>query len=462
MMLKRLAVFALFLIACGLLGRAFWMYRENAWLCSVFQRGFSTFQPLYARSRPLDFADAAILQRLYIASAIISGSLIMLMVLAHRRCSPWLAVPLAATAAIAINASVAHIPAGNASFVSPYARTTLEYFGDVSAVGDSPLMFIRTYPAISPTLSHHAGTHPPGGVMFLWAVSRLIGESIDVAAWASTVFGALAIIPTHWLARQWIGSRRAGRLLPIYVVTPSLVLFGATSMDIVFFTFAAISLATMTWAMRRLSVTRVLIAGVCFWLATFMTFAVIALPVLCLSYVAVTAIRRPRRAGRMFVRLALVGVAFIATQAIAEMALGYDLLMTADAAMYRDLRGVRYLGYESIDLWQRISIANGSAFLFGTGIALSAACVVGFFVLPMTRPVLVSSASRLAVALPICVLVLSTCTLFTFETERVWLCIVPAMLCVAASLRGMILWIALVILLAVQSVLTECYAYTHW
>jgi hypothetical protein len=329
-------------------------------------------------------------------------------------------------------------------------------------VNDAPGQFITNYPSISTSLSHHAGTHPPGGVLFLWLGTKLFGEGVDAGAWWSVCFGALGIVPTYWLARMVLGSLRSRRVLPLYLVTPSLVIFGATSMDIVFFAFAMWALAAMFWAMLRLSILRILLAGGLLWLAAFMSFAVITLPILAGFYALAHAIRDPRKAMKLLGRLALVGLAFICFEAVAEFVLGYDFLLVADAAMKRDFRGMRVTGYESLEIWKVYSTANLAAFAFGSGLALSAATVVGAITLPIGRPLFRRRVSCLALATPACIVAISISTLFTLETERVWLSIVPAMLVVAAGLRGWTIWFLLIGLLGVQTFLTECTLYTHW
>lgn len=457
----RVLRFALFLVAFGLLA---WLWGEYGSLSSItyyLRRRLGDALPIYAQTLPADLGDPDVIRRLGIALLITFASVATCIVAAALRWRTWICLALACVGAFATNASVAQIR-GERWLTAPYARRGLEYFQDVPRVNDAPLRFISNYPAISPTLSHHAGTHPPGGVLFLWVGSKLFGESIEAAAWWSIGFGALGVVPTYWLARLTIGAARARRVLPLYLVTPSLVLFGATSMDIVFLVFSTAALAGLFWAMRRLTVTRVLVAGGLYWLAAFMTFAVIALPVLAGTFALLTAVRRRRVALRMLGRLALVGLAFVFFEGLAELFLGYDFLQAADAAVRRDHRGMGMTGYENYDLWKGLSLANLAGFAIGTGIALSAGAIASALTLPFQRRMLLRPLPKLALAVPICLVALAVSTLFSLETERVWIGIVPAMLCVSAGTRGGLSGWLLIGLLGVQTFLTECRLYTHW
>src|SRR5206468_12421336 len=90
-------------------------------------------------------------------------------------------------------------------------------------------------------LSHHSQTHPPGPVLFLWAVSKLFGPGLIAASLAAIIATSLAAAPAYWLARDWAGAKGALIAGAMYVLSPSLVLFGATCMDGVFAAFAVMT-----------------------------------------------------------------------------------------------------------------------------------------------------------------------------------------------------------------------------
>lgn len=423
--------------------------------------GFGDALPVYAVQEPVDGSDEEVMSRLGIAVFVLIQCVAVCVYSVVRRWRRSLSIALAVIAAVAINVSVARIRSEYA-FIEPFNRTSLEYFGDVPRVGDDPLEFIRQYPTLSPTLSLHAGTHPPGGVVFLWLAANVCGKSVVSAAWCAIVFGALGMLPTYWLATLTVGLGSARRLLPLYLVSPSLVLYGATSMDVVFLTFATTALAALFWAMSGRGSARIVVAGGLYWLAAFMTFAVISLPLIAGFFALVTMHRQPRSGARKLARLALVGLAFVGFQSFAYVAVGYDFLHVAVVAMERDdvLMGVT--GYESFALWKGYSVSNLAAFCFGSGVALAACCMVNALTVPFRSNVLARGRARIVVAVPLALLSLSVSTLFSLETERVWLNVVPVMLCVAASTRDRLLWGILIGLLGIQTLATECMLYTYW
>src|SRR5262249_10188569 len=162
---------------------------------------------------------------------------------------------------LAVTTSVALIDGGPRELIGPMvSRPHLEYYGAIDQVAD-PLTFLRDYVALCPTLPRHAQVHPPGAVLFVWAASRLLpGGPWGVAA-AIIGTSSLLVVPVFLWARSLGGpgtARRAGALL---VLTPSVVLFSATSMD---GPFAVVLVATMAafWeALRRSSPVLGLLAG---------------------------------------------------------------------------------------------------------------------------------------------------------------------------------------------------------
>ncbi len=461
MKLRLFRVF-LFVLAFVALAYAWGVYESCPILNRWFRRDFFDARPIYAMMQTIDLSEREVASRFFVAIAICLVGVGLSVVAALRRWRAWICMLIAIPACIAINASVAQIRMGHYSLVKPFLRTELEYYGDIDRVNDAPALFISSYAALSPTLALHPGTHPPGGVLFLWLGSKLFGSGVDAAVWWSISFGSLGVLCTYWLAVQVIGSARARRAIPLALLAPNLVLFGATSMDIVFFAFGSAALAAMFWAMKRLSVTRVLVAGALFWMAAFMTFAVVTLPIVAGTFALVSIATHRRRGLKMLGRLALVGLAFVFFQSLAQLLLGYDLFQVKDAAMQRDFDGVRMTGYESLDLWWTVSLANLGAFVFGSGVALSAAVIAGALAIPLDRARLRLPANRLALSLPIALVLLSGSTLFTFETERVWLSAVPALICVTAGIRGWMIWWLALPLLMLQTFLTECTLYTYW
>ena len=131
------------------------------------------------------------------------------------------------------------------ALLEPYTRTSLEYYGDVPRVDEKGLGgFLRDYstPAFFNTLSGHTRTHPPGGVIFLWGVSKIFGYNLVSASLASILFTALTLIPIYRLGTQLYGEKVGRYALALFLITPNFVMFTGTSMDGPFSVFPIFSL----------------------------------------------------------------------------------------------------------------------------------------------------------------------------------------------------------------------------
>ena len=99
-------------------------------------------------------------------------------------------------------------------------------------------------------------THPPGPVLFLWAVRRLFGPGL-VPAWLATVlFTATACYLVYFIARRLEGEAVARASLALFLLTPNVVLFTTTSMDGPFSVFLLLALASFLRAVVDTSVIR--------------------------------------------------------------------------------------------------------------------------------------------------------------------------------------------------------------
>lgn len=463
-------------------------------------------------ARPaVDLLTSPVFDRLLLASLVALVCAVLLATAVARRWWTPVVLLLTVLGVTATNVYVCRITNGDTSVVEPFARHGLEYNTDTQWVRDDPLAFIRDYPQLNQRggISHHAGTHPPGGVLFLYfgkkylasaeppppppvavrqrtTYERLFGGGprpqpvrragdqshektlLDTAVYLAIGVTSLAVLPAWWLARTIGGAAAARRLLPMYLATPNLVLYGATCMDGVFLTFCLTALAAGVAAIRTRwhalwTPLLTIVAGISLWLASFMTFAAVAVPLLMGFYAVCAGIRDWRRGANMLARCVLVGVIFIACQLVARSMLGYDLNAVVRAAMERDFSGVRVTGYESLELWRDYSIANLLAWLVGSGVAIAGLGLTAMAVALLHGRLRGGGMACFAPAVALCMLTLATSTLFTLETERVWLFLTPALLVVATTqFRGVAIWTLLITLSFVQVFWMETQYYVYW
>lgn len=447
------------------------------------QPSFSTWAaPLYARAKPVSISSWAQAARL-----LAPVPLTVLWIMASLWCvraadDPGPTVPprttsrhlaltgsmvLAFVFVIVFNVVVAMMDDGVRSIASPFSRTSLEYFGDVAKVDDLTA-FLRDYPSLP--LAHHSRTHPPGGVVFLWLVSRAFGPSIDAASLAAVFVSALTLIPATMLFRRIVPS--AGTSLPrstacfvaIYALTPNLVLFGATSMDGVFAFVLTCTMYAFAVALddephdtpRRLWLGA--LAGVWLAVSTFMTYASVGLVVLFgVDWIGqVVDPSRRRHAGRGFTVLCVAALTFVLCFVLLRLLTGCDIVACAHASIARDDQIMKPVRAHILDM----ATTNLLAILVGSGMIVATLWL---------RSAL-RHAVRLSAGLGVTLVLLSVSRLFTRETERVWMFLTPLMLAGAAHelcrLRPPAArrrWlVASLVLLATQTWVTQLLLNTFW
>jgi hypothetical protein len=359
-----------------------------------------------------------------------------------------------------------------ASLVLPYARTHLEYYGDVPQVDrvGGPAAFLAKFalPRLFTTLSLHSQTHPPGGILFLWVVGRLFGTGLWPAALATVAFGALMVLPVHGLGRELYGEEVARASLLLLTLMPNVLMYAATSMDGPFAVFAMLTLYLFYRGQRGGAGLWGGLMGLSLAVAAFMTYAVVFLPAFfaVLLLIAVRTMPGPRVA--TMIRTHLAGaVAFVAFYVALFLLTGYDAPGAVRAAMRHDAE-MMGTGHEHLGLYLNISVANLASYAFGIGLPLAVAWV-------RQSPASVRrlgegrQADAFVAAFGATLLLMAFSTLFTLEVERIWLFTAPfVVLPVASSLlaagngSGIATLRFVAGLLAFQLIVSEATIQTPW
>jgi hypothetical protein len=396
----------------------------------------------------------------------------------HKPLHPMVLAAIALTFVNAMNVTTAMIDGGRVSLSTPFRRHHIEYIGDVDVVRDSPAVFIRRYPQLGGELCHHSRTHPPGAVLFLWIVEKVFGGGVETAALVTIVVSSLTVLPALALARDRGGPRVALITAALYVVTPSLVLFGATCMDGVF----AVLPVTGVWLMNRSfaqraelarstvvpssrSVSYALAGGLVFSGALFLTYAVAALGVVYAALL-VSQLRFGLRAfARLLVLMTIVLAMMLAVHGLMYWWNGFDPVQCLRSAIESDANVMESLRSHRID----VGFANLVAFIIGVGVVAAVAWWhhVAHRIIPLAR-----NQSRDAWDLALFAGIAATGFLgwFTRETERIWLFLIPPILVgAAAALAGRAgsaprVWTtaAVMVLLIAQTILMEFFLNTWW
>lgn len=289
----------------ALLLAAFWIY--HLWLTSLMQCGrlrlgavSHKLAPLYAYWDPrlkgglllalAVLAGYALFLRRFLRTAPFSGGRLRHAASSHGR-HEWKSIALLTAWMPVLAIAVAGIDGNLGRIARPFERTDIEYYGAVSRVGDLRT-FIGTYPQHAGEMPMHAQTHPPGAVLFLWAATRLVGDSALRAALAAILFSALSVPAVYLLARDLGGEPLARLSAALYLLMPGVLLFTATSMDGPFAVVLIWSIYLGWRSAWRCSVPAGFAAGLVLALAGWMTFSASVVGLFVVIAVCLAASRR--------------------------------------------------------------------------------------------------------------------------------------------------------------------------
>ncbi len=219
---------------------------------------------------------------------------------------------------------IAMLRDGPEGIAQAYRRETYEYIGDIGKTSSIRTLFSR-YMDILPYLSLHARAAPPGPIALLWVMSYVVGRGAMALSLATVAVGASAVIPLYYWARDLCGRRVALTCCMVYACIPSIVLFTATSAEMLFMPFTIATLFLFDRALRRGGIGYAVGAGLLFGVLALLKFTLIGVG----AYFALAGLWRLRvREERMRVlRTALVmAAACLAFHATVRWWTGFDIV----------------------------------------------------------------------------------------------------------------------------------------
>jgi hypothetical protein len=352
-----------------------------------------------------------------------------------------------------------------------------DYIGGVASV-QSPRDFLRDYVKIRQTLPMHCQTHPPGAVLFLWAVDRCLGPGPVAASIVTILFAALSVPAVVGLAGRAMGSDRGRLAGALFVLAPNVVLFTATSMDAVF-------MVPMIWTVyllfraveepsRRHAVLLGALAGASASIAAMMTFsaALLALWAILLG-LFVLILKRDCFPATLTALATALGVSIL-LYGLLYLSSGYSLIEMLREAVGSHESIMRGGNYASTRQYLHLVGGNLVAFLVGSGIPISV------LYLSMAKQDLSalrqrprdeqSSSGRLLSYTFLATLAITlVAPLYTLEVERIWIFLVPFLAIGAARRLETVSGDAslpaarlTLLLLAVQTIVMESFLETLW
>lgn len=312
----------------------------------------------------------------------------------------------------------------------PYAvHHASEYITAVARI-ESPRQFLHDYARLMPELPLHCRHHPPGGPLFLWLVGQVFGAGVIPASLATIAVASLAVPAVYLLARDVLDEGPARLAVAFYMLAPNVVCYSATCMDAVFNVPMVWSIYFL-WMLRRRPVGYGIAAGAASAWAALMTFSASFLALWAAVLLVLTALADRRRLANTAVGLAAAAATAIFLYFGLYFASGYDpwaVLQEAFAGQDRIMEGH---GHSSLRQSLHFSLANLSAFLFCSGLPLTVLWSQQIFA--ECRGATASPGRWLLASFAAALAILDLAPLYTLETERIWIFMVPFLAIGAAT-----------------------------
>jgi methylthioxylose transferase len=339
---------------------------------------------------------------------------------------------------------------GTALLTAPFERHG-EYMAAVPIVDElGPRAFAERFDELNRLgfafLPLHVTTHPPGAPIFLWLISRATGGGVLSVVLIVMLIGALGVVPTYLSARELYDDRTARVAAVLFASNPGVLVYTATSMDVVFMTAVVASFAAVVRAPR--STAWAFAAGAAAALASTLSWAALALGPLGVG-VGLLALRDGVPWRPVVVRGVVALVAFAACVVAIRLSTGIDLLGAYGSTMDRH---TAYLTYRrSYPYWL---VGNVVALLITSGVATAALVVARTSDRWRARRPGIETVVLATIALS------SVLGVFRGETDHNWLFFVPLLVVSAAPAVADVRPVAAAG--TVQATATEILFYTGW
>jgi hypothetical protein len=411
------------LLAAVLLAYHYMLHNRGTWLGAVNPQT----SPLYGNiQRYPTLALKAQTLLWTAAAALLATGWLLLMWRARQRATMGLGLLLMMPlVAFAINASVQMTNGGPAALLQPFEELGYEYYADVPRV-ESVGQFLHDYVELAPTLGLHPGTHPPGGVLLLYLVNKAVGGGVVSAVLASIAIGALGSIPAFLIARRLHGPSAAIIAAGLYVVTPNLVIYGATCMDAVFAFFPLVGIYLYVRSLEERPLLFGAMAGLALGLAAMFTYATSVVGMFVAIHGLLHLARH--RNTRTLWSLGACGVAFVAFFLSLYAATGFNLIAALRHAIDWDSR---LMDKAKATFSRRLTIGVGNMAAFLIMVGLPAATLWLRQLWPAIKHGL--KGDSLVLAFVLALLICCFSGLFTMEVERIWLFFSPLVVIPAAA-----------------------------
>lgn len=347
-------------------------------------------------------------------------------------------------------------------------RTSLEYYGDVQKV-DNLHNFLKNYNSMYDSLSLHSRSHPPGPILLLWGVSKVFGQGVLKAALGVIIMGALSILPIYLLAKDLYGKEAAVIALSLYILSPDIILFTATCMNIIFALFSNLSVYFFFKSFSKDRILYSLLFGLSYALNLFMGFDTVILAIFFML-VSLYYLKTRNENTKIFSSLVSAALSFAVFYLIIYLLTDYSIFGTLKnvsqhtSRFYMEESG----NYNQSYIFWRFG--NIIAFSLFVGVPTASLYLKELY--QLTKNIFQRMNTDIYMLAFIVTFLFIDLALMFFmgEVERLWLFLIPFLVIPAAknlwnhcqSTKSSVLLHLTLTLLFMQSLLLELVLYTYW
>lgn len=368
---------------------------------------------------------------LLIALAVLGGFLAWARRVCCRPTKGWAIIPALMIWHLAIATSVALVDGGPHKLWEPFQiHRRSDYIGAVEHI-TSPRRFLHDYARLMPELPLHCRHHPPGGPLFLWWIARLFASGPEAAALATLLASTLTVPAVYLLAREVLDEGHARLATCLFLLAPNVACYSATCMDAVFMVPLVWSFYLLWKARDRRPLIYGPAAGVAASLAAFMTFSISFVALWAIVLMFTTALADRARWAKTLLGFAAAALTAAAVYALLYAWSGYNLFDVLDAAFQGQASVMKGRGHSSLRQTVYFAVTNLAAFFFCAGLPLTV-----LWSQQLAREWRVATASRgrwLMLSFAATLMLVDLAPLYTLETERIWIFLVPLLAIGAAS-----------------------------
>lgn len=178
---------------------------------------------------------------------------------------------------ILFSIEVASIRDGFTAISHPYQRAKYEYIGDIGITKNIYELFNR-YHEIQPHLSLHGRLAPPGPLSLLWFCSYFIGKEPMALSLFTILFGGFAIFSLFLWIKKLSDNNTETAITGtfLYTLIPSLVLFCATSTEILYMPILFLVLWTFEKSLKESTLPVIFVSGILFAILSLFKFTLLS------------------------------------------------------------------------------------------------------------------------------------------------------------------------------------------